>query len=58
MSESQIESLILKWLKLFKVFAWNKKSHIKSTSNMSGESDIIGIYQGKFLAIEVKNDDG
>ena len=65
-TEKQIETSILHYLKLKGIFAWKndttgiysekRGAFIKRHSkfHMTGQSDILGIYQGKLLAIEVK----
>ena len=67
-SEKSIEVSILEWLKLKGIFAWkvenggvyNQKRgvHIFSRTRTPGVADIIGIYNGKALAIEVKSEKG
>lgn len=67
-TEKQIETAILTYLSFLpKCFAWkNNTVGIYDTSrgvhrklgkfSMRGVSDILGIYHGRFLAIEVKRD--
>jgi len=64
--EKDIESSILQYLEFCGIFAWknvtggyfNPKTNTfrkqKSKYAINGVSDILGVYQGKFLAIEVK----
>jgi len=64
-SEKQIENSILDFLKAHKIFCWKNETvgifdrkrgvyRKKHGHNLKGVSDILGIYDGKFLAIEVK----
>ena len=57
MTETDIQRTILEFLKLIKVPAWRnntgRRGHV-TYGLCTGSSDIIGIYRGKFLAIEVK----
>lgn len=65
-TEKQIEVSILHYLKLKGIFAWKndttgiysekRGAFIKRHSkyHMTGQSDILGIFLGRFLAIEVK----
>jgi len=65
-NETKVQKEILKFLQDNEIFAWRvnnmgvpdphcKGGWRKQTGyNMPGMSDIIGIYRGKFLAIEVK----
>jgi penicillin-binding protein-related factor A (putative recombinase) len=70
-SEKSIETAILTYLNFLpKCFAWKNNSvgvydssrsvyrKAKSKFNISGVSDILGIYHGRFLAIEVKRGSG
>lgn len=69
-SEKTIENHILIYLKSRGVFAWknqsvgvfdpSKKIYRKSKNpfHINGTSDILGIYKGKLLAIEVKSAKG
>lgn len=69
-TEKQIENAILDYLKLRRIFAWkNETTGIydpkkkvfrkkKSKHHMTGQSDILGIFCGRFLAIEVKKRGG
>lgn len=66
MKEKDIENQILTWLNMNGVFCWKaqtvgifdptkrvyRKAHNKF--HLNGISDILGCYQGKLLAIEVK----
>lgn len=68
--EGIVKNNILSWLKSKKIFAWPvdsvgifdptrkvfRKRH--SQYHLKGVSDILGIYEGKFLAIEVKSKTG
>jgi Holliday junction resolvase len=54
-SEKEITASIRSYLKAFKVFHWKVWQGLGSTP---GVPDIIGIYRGKFLAIEVKTERG
>jgi penicillin-binding protein-related factor A (putative recombinase) len=68
--EGIVKNNILSWLKSQKVFCWPcdsvgiwdpvrkiyRKRH--SQYHLKGISDILGIYKGKFLAIEVKSKTG
>ena len=67
MSEKIIENLILEWLSYQKdCFAWKnnstgiydtKKKVFRQSKNkyaINGVSDILGVYKGRMLAIEVK----
>lgn len=68
--ENAIKNNILSWLKSKRIFAWpcdsigifdpTKKIYRKRHSqyHLKGVSDILGIYNGKFLAIEVKSKTG
>lgn len=70
LSEKTIENHILIYLKSRGIFAWKnqsvgvfdpvKKIYRKSKNpfHLNGTSDIIGIYKGKMLAIEVKSNRG
>ena len=65
-TEKQIENQILTYLRNRKVFVWKnqsvgvfdqKKNIFRRSNNphhIDGVSDILGLYQGRFLAIEVK----
>jgi hypothetical protein len=64
-SEKEIENDILTFLKWKGIFAWNNQStgifdptkktfRKKSKHQLNGVSDILGIIDGKMLAIEVK----
>lgn len=69
-SEKEIQNDILDFLKIVGVFCWTnnnigvfdpvKKIYRKSNSKHSlrGISDIIGVIDGRFLAIEVKSKSG
>ena len=68
MTESEIKSDILKYLSLLEkqtgqVWAWSnptmgvydtKRQCFRSTAGLKGSSDILGIYKGKPLAVEIK----
>lgn len=68
--EKLIENHILNWLAWNKFFVWKnqsvgifdpvKKIYRKPNSihHLKGVSDILGIYKGRFLAIEVKSQTG
>jgi penicillin-binding protein-related factor A (putative recombinase) len=68
--EKTIENQILTWLFYKKIFAWKNQSvgvfdpkkkiyrKPKSIFHINGVSDIIGIYKGKALFIEVKSAKG
>lgn len=68
--EKAIENHILKFLWINKVFAWKnqstgmwdatKKLYRKSHNpfHIKGVADIIGVYEGRLLAIEVKSEKG
>jgi len=69
LSEKAIENSILFYLARREIFAWKVKSvgtfdpkigKFRKSSNlyMKGVSDILGIYKGKPLAIEVKSKKG
>ena len=65
-TEKQIENQILTYLRNKKIFAWKaqttgifdpKKRIFRKSNNphhINGVSDILGIFEGRFLAIEVK----
>lgn len=65
-TEKEIENSILHYLQLKKIFAWKndttgiysekRGAFIKRHSkfHMTGQSDILGIFNGQMLAIEVK----
>jgi hypothetical protein len=67
-NEKAIENQILSFLKIKKVFCWKNQStgiydptkkvfrRSNNTHHIKGVSDILGVYEGKFLAIEVKRD--
>jgi hypothetical protein len=61
-AENSVQKQILDYLAyLPDCMAWrNNQFHVsgKSFSGMTGCSDIIGIYKGRFLAIEVKTSEG
>lgn len=69
-SEKEIENSILEFLKIIGVYCWKnqsvgiydqaKKIYRKPNSrhHLNGVSDILGIIQGRFLAIEVKSATG
>jgi len=64
--EKEIENSILHYLRIRNIFAWKNetigifskergtfmKKHSKF--HMTGQSDILGVFMGRFLAIEVK----
>ena len=57
LSETEIQSLILKFLKAIKIRAWRNNIDMRGRVHHGlcvGSSDIIGIFHGLFLAIEVK----
>lgn len=66
--ESDIEKSILEYLELRHIFAWKArtvgiwdakiKAFRKNKGYMKGVADILGIYKGKPLAIEVKTQKG
>ncbi len=69
MSEKQIENQILSWLKANQIMAWKIKSvgtydpklggfRTPSPWYRKGVSDILGIFKGRPLAIEVKSAKG
>ena len=67
MREKDIQSAILRYLHVNKIFCWKynnigiwkQKTKSYIPSNMLGVSDIIGILpDGKFLAIEIKRPSG
>lgn len=70
LSEKQIENLILSYLASQRILAWKNETvgiwneargaYMKKHSihRKVGISDILGIYKGKFLAIEVKSKSG
>ncbi len=70
LKEKDIENQILAWLWSKRIFAWKNQSvgvfdrkrnvYRKSTNpfHIKGASDILGVYNGRFLAIEVKSDSG
>jgi penicillin-binding protein-related factor A (putative recombinase) len=70
MNEKQIENEILNFLKTMGVFCWKnqsvgiydpvKKVYRKSHNphHLKGTADILGIIQGRLLAIEVKTEKG
>lgn len=69
LSEKQIENQILSWLKMKGIMAWKVKTvgtfdqklgkfRKPSAWYRKGVADIIGIYKGKPLAIEVKSKTG
>lgn len=70
MKESLIQNQILTWLTQRKIFVWRnnsvgvydpvKRLYRKNMSKFSlnGTSDILGIIEGKLLAIEVKSETG
>jgi len=55
-TEKQITAAIRKYLLLRRIFHW--KQWQGPMSGLAGVSDIIGIYKGRFLAIEVKTAKG
>jgi penicillin-binding protein-related factor A (putative recombinase) len=68
--ESRIKNSICSWLRFNKVFFWvsdrvgiydpriGKFLANRNPYRIKGIADILGIYQGKFLAIEVKTEKG
>ena len=66
MLETEIQKACLEWLHAKGVFCWRQNQGAIPTKNggfrrfngMPGQSDIIGIWKGKFLAIEVKRPKG
>ena len=62
MKEKDIQKQILDWLRWHKVFCWKSNTagiYRKSTDSyipagMRGISDIIGIFNGRMICIEVK----
>lgn len=67
--EKDIENEILQYLKASGIFCWKNNStgifdptkkcfRRPGRYHMNGVSDILGIYKGKFLAIEVKGPKG
>jgi penicillin-binding protein-related factor A (putative recombinase) len=68
--EKQIENSILKFLSKIGVFCWKNQSigvydpvkkiyrKVTNTHHIKGVSDILGIIEGRFLAIEVKSPKG
>lgn len=70
MKEKEIENQILNFLTKIGIFAWKnqstgiydpvKKVYRKSNNrhHIKGVSDILGIINGRFLAIEVKSENG
>lgn len=68
-SEKEIENQILSWLSFKGIFAWKVKSvgtfdpvkkvfRTPARNYLKGVADILGIYKGKPLAIEVKSKKG
>jgi len=56
-TETEIQSLVLKFLKAIKVRAWRNNTGSRGGVHYGlcvGSSDIIGIFHGLFLAIEIK----
>lgn len=66
MSETEILKACLDYLHTINVFVWrnnnvgiyNQKTGKYYFHGIKGVSDILGIYKGKFLAVEVKTPDG
>jgi len=66
--EGLIQASILRWLKHHDIFHWRsnntgvwdptRKLFRKSPNTMKGVSDILGVFQGRLLAIEVKSAKG
>lgn len=69
-SEKEIENEILAYLWSVRIFAWKNQSigvydpkrqifrKSRNPFHIKGVSDIIGVYRGKMLAIEVKSKKG
>lgn len=58
LTEKQITKQIRDLLKVCRVFHWANSGAWATPTGMKGVSDIIGIYDNKFLAIEVKGPKG
>lgn len=65
--ESQIQKAILQYLQIKGVFCFVNKTtgtfdpvrkSFRANTTHKGVSDILGIYQGRFLAVEVKSKTG
>lgn len=54
-SEKEITAQIRQLLKMFQIFHWKVHQGLGSTP---GVPDIVGVYDGKFLGIEVKTRNG
>lgn len=69
-SEKQIENRIINFLRIIGIFCWKnqsvgifdpKKKVFRRSNNINhlrGVSDILGIVNGRFLAVEVKSEKG
>lgn len=69
-SEKQIENQIINFLRIVGVFCWKNQStgiydptkkifrRSNNYNHLRGVSDILGVVDGKFLAIEVKSESG
>ena len=70
-TEKEIETLILQWLHMNKIYCWKNEStglydptrkvfrRKRNPFNINGTADVLGILpDGKFLAIEVKRPKG
>ena len=67
MKESEVQRKILKKLREAGIFAWRVNNmgvpdpsarggwRVQTGYNMPGMSDILGVFNGKFMAIEVKS---
>ena len=65
-TEKQIENQILAYLRVMKIYAWKsqtvgvfdpRKRVFRKSNNqyhINGVADILGVFEGRFLAIEVK----
>ena len=62
--ESQLQSSILEWLDLHKIFSWRNNTGALKTENRfvkfgyKGSPDIICVYNGQFIGIECKSPKG
>lgn len=70
LKESAIQSLIIDYLRLHQVFCWRQHQtgiydvkrrvfrKLNGNGARRGISDILGVHESKFFAIEVKSEDG
>jgi hypothetical protein len=68
LKESELQNLIIAWLRTQGIFCWRNNStgvwdgstyrSQNGVGHLNGVSDILGIFNGKLLAIEVKNSIG